>query len=65
MKTTLFKLPLLLVVFYWLLYSVFTVIYLTKFDNDFISLYVGTDQIALKIVKQVLINFLLQIPNNI
>lgn len=65
MKTTLFKLPLLLVVFYWLLYSVFTVIYLTKFDNDFISLYVGTDQIALKIVKQVLINFLLQIPNSV
>lgn len=65
MKTTLFKLPLLLVVFYWLLYSVFIVIYLTKFDNDFISLYVGTDQIALKIVKQVLISFFLQIPNSV
>lgn len=65
MKTTLFKLPLLLVVFYWLLNSVFTIIYLTKFDNDFISLYVGTDQIVLKIVKQVLINFLLQIPNSV
>ena len=65
MKTTLFKLPLLLVVFYWLLYSVFTVIYLTRFDNDFISLYVGTDQIALKIVKQVLISFFLQIPNSV
>lgn len=65
MKTTLFKLPLLLVVFYWLLYSVFTVIYLTGFDNDFILSDSTTYQIGLKIVKQVLINFLIQIPSSV
>ena len=65
MKTTLFKLPLLLVIFYWLLYSIFSVIYLIGFDNDFILSDSTTHQIGLKIVKQVLINFLLQIPSSV
>ncbi|SCC22288.1 hypothetical protein [Gilliamella intestini] len=66
MKKSFFKLPLLLVLFYWLFNIVFVVTYSVRFDEYFfISSDMTTYQISRKFIKRILLNFFLQLPSSL
>lgn len=65
MKKSFFKLPLLLVLFYWIFNIVFVITYSVGFDEYFfISSDMTTYQIIIKFIKQILLNFFLQLPSS-
>ncbi|MWP47760.1 hypothetical protein [Gilliamella sp. Pas-s27] len=65
MKTSFFKLPLLLVLFYWVFNIVFVVTYCVGFDDYFfISSDMTIYQIIIKFIEQILPNFFLQSPSS-
>ncbi|OCG49224.1 hypothetical protein A9G35_12455 [Gilliamella sp. Choc5-1] len=66
MKKSFFKLPLLLVLFYWIFNIVFVITYSVGFDEYFfISSDMTTYQISRKFIKQILLNFFLQLPSSL
>ncbi|MCO6548742.1 MAG: hypothetical protein J6583_13370, partial [Gilliamella sp.] len=65
MKKSFFKLPLLLVLFYWIFNIAFVITYRVGFDDYFfISSDMTTYQIIIKFIKQILLNFFLQLPSS-
>lgn len=65
MEKSFFKLPLLLVLFYWIFNIVFVITYSVGFDEYFfISSDMTTYQISRKFIKQILLNFFLQLPSS-
>lgn len=65
LERTFFKLPLLLVLFYWLFNILYIVVYFTGFDDYFLLSNMTSNQLIKNLTKQVLINFYYQIPNSI
>lgn len=65
MKKTLFKLPLLLVLFYWLINIVFSTIYFIGFNDHLTSSNLTSFQIGKEIITRILIKFFLKLPNSI
>ncbi|MWP49332.1 MULTISPECIES: hypothetical protein [unclassified Gilliamella] len=66
MKKSFFKLPLLLVLFYWIFNIVFVITYSVGFDEYFfISSDMTTYQISRKFIKRILLNFFLQLPSSL
>ena len=65
LERTFFKLPLLLVLFYWLFNILYIVVYFTGFDDYFLLSNMTSNQLIKNLTKQVLINFYYQIPSSI
>ena len=65
MKKTLFKLPLLLVLFYWLINIVFSTIYFIEFNDYLTSSDLTSFKIDKEIITRILIKFFLKLPNSI
>lgn len=65
LERTFFKLPLLLVLFYWLFNMLYIVVYFTGFDDYFLLSNMTSNQLIKNLTKQVLINFYYQIPSSI
>ena len=65
MDRTFFKLPLLLVLFYWLFNILYTIVYVIGFDDYPLLLDMTNNQFIRYLTKQVVIYFLFQIPCSI
>lgn len=65
LERTFFKLPLLLVLFYWLFNILYIIVYFTGFDDYFLLSNMTSNQLIKNLTKQILINFYCQIPSSI
>lgn len=65
LERTFFKLPLLLVLFYWLFNILYIIVYFTGFDDYFLLSNMTSNQLIKNLIKQILINFYCQIPSSI
>lgn len=65
LERTFFKLPLSLVLFYWLFNILYIIVYFTGFDDYFLLSNMTSNQLIKNLTKQILINFYYQIPSSV